>query len=501
MEAAQCESITKMGKRVHDEVMGVSDYSQTEKKQKTAENEQFVVDEIEGADSASNNTGSDPNNDESPLCLNDINNHCLRHVFEFLSLHDQVQMAEVDDQFIFPAAEAFSCRYRTKRIEVLVTSGPFYTPSRYGYLRIKGAVAMAGLQHFGARMLTLSANFDAFQFIAPAERHPIDLAILKTCTDSLKTLEINFCTESHFETIEKPFKMVQKLVINGCTLGETFGRLNEWFPSLVDLKLSGVEFLQPAAMETRFAHLTALHIVNDIDAQISERTIRQILRLNGQLTTLKLRCDYGAGVLLAIAEYSKQLALLELWMPTDRFASFTAAQKISLTMLKTLILHASATHAACEKMPFALTNVAELRLYGFYQYHPLIVELIASGVQLNAISMVPSKQQGAPSQLPSPVDHEAFKQAILTRTELKELELCVDEFIGDDLQGFIDDSKHMDVLRLMTSNLDNFQVLQIRTDEWALVEPDAKIYLIDLEINSFAIHFEVFHHLAIKRNK
>lgn len=502
---AQSQSVIKVAKdakRVCDEVMNVCEFSQAQKKQKKAENEKIVVDEIEEAASTSSiNTNNDDKDDDGsgPLQLDNINHHCLRHIFEYLSLHDQIKMAELDDHFIFPAVEAFSCRYRAKRIEALVSSKPAVISSGFGYLRIDSAVAMAGLQHFGARMSRLSANFNAFRLIAPAKRHAIDLAILKNCSDSLKTLEIRFSIESHFETIEKQFKKVENLVIDGSTLGTTFGQLNKWFPNLIDLKLAGVQFLQPAAIETRFAHLTALNIVNDIDAQISDRTICEILLLNGQLNTLKLRCDCGADVLMAIAENLKRLESLELWMPTDGFACYTAKQKISLKMLKTLTLRVSAKNVAIKRMPFVLENVNELRLYGFDQYHRLIVNLITSGDQLNMISMVPSEQYGFPSLTPSPYDYEALKQAILTRKHLKELAFCVDKFIGDDLMRFMDDEcKHVEVWRVMTSNVAILQALLMRTSNGSSLDLVVDKFLTNVGTNGFTFHLA---HLTLNRHK
>lgn len=494
MEVAQSVVMANDIKRGRD-VVNCSRSMQTKKKRKTGEDEQIVGDKIE--ESAATENNNDSNDDNGPLQLDDINNDCLRHIFEYLSMHELIKVAELSKQFVFAAAEAFSRRYRKKQIEVMVTSEPDYKCFRFGYLRMNGAVAMTGLEHFGARMSTLSANFLAYRSIDPAQRHPIDVAILQKCTNSLQTFEINCCIESHFEMIEKPFAKVENLTIAGSTLGVKIAQLNRWFPNLMNLKLSGVEFMQPNLIETRFEHLTALHIVNDADAKIPERTIHQMLHFNRQLKSLRLRCDYGTEMLLAIMDNLTELETLELWIPTDRFASYTAKQKISLNTLKTLILHAAPDIAVVDKMPFTLKNVNRLRLYGFYQYHPLIVELIESGHQLNAIDLVPFQKQ----QLPLAYDYEAFKQALMTRRDLNELELCVDEFVGDDLRRFIEQCKQVNVLRLMTTNLNIFQTLQLRNDDWSLPEPGVKIQFVDLEIHNSGIHFQMFYQLVLKRNE
>lgn len=499
MEEGQKESaikLPKIVKRMHDDkAIDVSGISQEEKKRKTDENEN-------GQESSSSSTNrSDSDDDDIPLQLNTINTHCMQHIFEYLSLHDQIKMAELDGKFVFGAAEAFSRRYRVHRIEVYLSVYNNYSTMFYSRnLRIHGTVAMAGLQHFGARMLTLSANFCGFRSCKPEERYPIDLAILKNCSASLKTLQITACVETHFEMIEKPFKKIEKLTVNDSTLGTAFGQLNKWFPNVINLTLSLVKFVQPSTIETRFEHLTTLNIMNDQDAQMSEQTICKLLRFNVQLKSLKLQSNFGTDTLLAMAKSLQSLESLELWMPTDRFASYTAEQKVSWKMLKKFILHSSSKLAVFDKMPFVLENVNELRLYGFYQYHPFIAELIASGESLKTLIMVPTKPYTLP--FPATHDYDALQHAISTRQHLNELELCVDEFIGDDLMWFIDKCKNLNVVRMLTSNYSSFSpTSQLRTDRWLVLEPGVKMSYIDLGIASATVELEFFYELTIKRIK
>lgn len=507
IQSESSESIVAMAndkKRTHDEENNANASVQSGKKQKTDGDEQIIGNKIDksaavsiimGSKSDNENKGNDDEEDE-PLHLDDINNDCLRHIFEFLSVHELIKVAQSTSRFVFAAAEAFSRRYRKMRFEVMITEKLCCQWFRFGYLQLNGAMAVAGLQHFGARMSTLSANFAAYRLIAPAQRYPIDVTILKKCQNSLQTLEIHFCIESHFDMIEKPFEKVENLVVNGCKLGVKFAQLNKWFPNLVNLKLSDVKFVQPI-QTLHFEHLTTLHIVNDEDTKIQEHTIHQMLRLNRELKSLKLRCDYRAELLLAIKHNLVALETLELWIPTDLFASYKDEQKISLATLKTLILHAKSEGVVVEHMPFVLKNVDHLRLYGFHQYHPLIVELIASADQLKTVYLYPFEKQ----QWASPNEYEAFKQVLLTRHHLNELEFCVDEFIGDDLLRFIEQCKHVNVLRLLTTSLTNFQSLQIQNDDWLMPDSRVKIQFIDLDIHNSGAHFQMFYQLVLERNK
>lgn len=480
-------------KRSCDKLNGASGSLEMNKKRKT-DSFQNIVDKIEEIPFV---ITADNENDD-PLQLNDINNDCLRHIFEFLSLYDLIGMAEIDNQFIFAAAEAFSRCHREKRFVAVATSQPNHELFRFGSSRMCGPQAMAGIHHFGARIINLSANFDAFRSIAPANRYPIDMEIMKHCTDSLKTLEVRFCNGTHFENIDKPFEKVENLVFNCCTVGVKFAQLNKWFPNLVQLKLSSVRFVQPTSIEMPFEYLAELSIINDMDACISEQTIQKILCLNRQLKSLHLRCDYGTELLLTVMKYLKQLETLELWTPKDRFKDWPAEKKFSLKMLKTLILHASHDSTVLTKMPFVLENVNELRLNGFYQYHRLIIELIESGEQLNVLSLIPYQEQ----QSTSPNEHEALKRAILTRKHLDELELCVDEFIGSDLQRFIGEATQMKMLRLMTTNLTVLESLQWRNNnnQWSLPARGIEINFVDFNIHDDGMQFRIFHQLLLKRN-
>lgn len=225
MVNAQCKSIVcyfNNAKRVRDEVNDTID-PQIDKKRKI---EQIDGQHNDGIKSATTtDDGDDVASNKDPLELDAINNDCLRHIFEFLTLHDLINVAETSERFVFPAAEAFSRCFRKKKVEVMATSEPILKFMRLGFLRIDGDTAMTGLHYFGARMSTISANFDAFESIEDKCRHSIDEVILENCTDSLSTFDIHFCIESHFKTINKPFTKVKNLMLNGCILGEKFAQL------------------------------------------------------------------------------------------------------------------------------------------------------------------------------------------------------------------------------------------------------------------------------------
>lgn len=438
----------------------------------------------------------DDDNDNGPLQLDDINNDCLRHIFEFLTLHELIDVVETSNRFRFPAAEAFSRRYRTRKIEAVATSDPVLQFNRSGYVHITGAAAMNGLKHFGSRMSTVSANFDAFDLIDFEHRHAIDVAILQNCADSLVNFEVHFCIESHFQTISQPFAKAESVILNGCILGDKFAQLNLWFPNVVALKLAGIWLSQPVVLQATFAHLTDLSIINDVGAVITSQTIQQMLRLNRQLESLQLRCNYGVEMLQTIAQNLQQLQKLDLSTPDDRFASFPANQTFTFPSVRTFTLHALSKSDFVLKMPFALGNVAELRLYGFNQFHSLVIALIMSGDQLNTITLLPFQESWARTT----DDDDALKWALQTRRHLNKLELCTDEFEGDDLARLIRVCKNLKQLRLMSLQLNSLQATGLE-DDWTVYKHGSIAHYINMDDLDFGFKFQLFHHVCMKRNQ
>lgn len=481
--------VSNDAKRVRQEMYDANNNLQIDKKRKI---EKF---EFQKINESHNDTTDGADSDEKiPTQLDDVNTDCLRHIFEFLTLRELINVAEAVHTFSFPAAEAFSRRHRTSKIEVLGTSKLILNMCRDEYVRIDGPTALLALEHFGARISHISANFDAFEFVDHQYRHSIDLAILKHCTDSLINFEVHFCIESHFQTIIKPFQNVQHLLLNGCMLNDRFAQLNVWFPNVVTLKLAGIWLSQPMVIAVTFEHLTDLCIINDSDAKISAETIQQILHLNRQLQSLQLRCNYGVEMLQTIAQDLQQLAVLELSTPNDRFASFPTGQKFAFPMVRKFTLHASSEADYVVNMPFSLDNVNVLRLLGFDQFHPLVAKLISSGDQLNRISLLPVHEQYArPSD-----DDDALQQALRTRRQLNELQLCMDEFQENDLKDLIRSCKNLKKLRLTSLNYNGSKTAELE-DEWTVYKNGPSYHYVNMRDADYGFECQLFHYVCMHR--
>lgn len=400
-------------------------------------------------------------NTQDPLKLADINNDCLRSIFEYLSVHDLIDVAEANGQFTFAAAEAFSRCHRTKGIEMVATDEA--KRCNMLFIRLTGDTSAIALEHFGARMLTIAANLDGYEHSDGEQHIRFDALVVRHCSDSVRTLEIHRCKGMHFQMIDKPFTKVTHLIVNGSVLGEKVCALREWFPNVVRLALFQVNLWRNKSIEAHFDHLTSLQIFNDLRAihSIPTQTICNVLSLNRQLRLLQLYCDYDNALLVTIAKHLTQLESLELWTPYDRFEGF-AGRKVAFVAVKTFILHALPHAQIVYNMPFDLKKVEALKLYGFDQHHPLIADLIKSGEQLRAITLFPFNTRVTMVMLPPYNWHVAMvslmrwprahvdylKMALRTRNNLVELELLVDEYEDDDLVRFLADCKLLRNVRL-----------------------------------------------------
>lgn len=484
-------------KRVRDETAHdatTADQIPIEKKRKleqtdNVDNDNQVKDAIVAA--ADDNTKDDDDNDDS-LKLDGLNNDCLRHIFEYLTLPQLINVAETSGRFVFPAAEAFSRRYGWQKVIVCATTeNPILVADLE---RLDGTVVLTALNQFGARMKTISAYFHDFEKMID---NPIEVLLLKKFTDSLVDFEMHYCSESHFQSIIKPFPNVKNLTLEACTVGANFFQLNRWFPNLTALKLTANWWSPSIVLQTKFEHLTHLSVINDgFRNDLSPQAIHPMLRLNPQLKSLQLQCNYGFEMLQTITELN-QLEMLELSTPQDGFGSFEADQKFAFPGVKIFTLYAPKLANCVVKMPFSLKNVQELRLYGFNQFHSQVGALISSGDLLNTISMLSFQR---PRSTADPNHPNALACALRTRRHLSELQLCSDEFEGDDLAQMIGACEKLQRLRLVSLQGIPFNVTGLEHD-WVVCGHETKSFSVNMGDDDSFIGCKSFDQMCMQRKQ
>lgn len=494
----EMKSAQNDAKRVREETpFDAADQMPIEKKRKFGQMDNEEND-IQVNDAAAVAAADDDNTeDDDSLKLDGLNNDCLRHIFEYLTLPELIDVAETSGRFVFPAAEAFSRCHSWQKFLVAATSKPMLV---FESQRLQGAAMMSALNHFGARMKTISAYFNEYDMIEFGHPDPIDVVMLKQCTDSLADFQMNYCMESHFQSVIKPFTNVKKLTLDRCTLGVKFSQLSQWFPNVAVLKLLYVWLPPSIVLQATFKNLTHLSVTNHGSYDdISPQAIHQMLRLNRRLKSLQLKCNYDVEMLRTIADELRELEVLELSTPRDAFASFHTDQKFTFEMVQIFTLHAPKRKDYVMNMPFSLKNVQELRLYGFNQFHSLMVALISSGDLLNTITLLPPRWLLSTADEISP---NGLARALRTRHHLSELELCSDEFRGDDLEQMIDACKQLQRLRLVSSSSG---IIPIDTEglehDWIVCGHGTKDFPINMDDDVIKYGFEIFDRICMQRKQ
>lgn len=367
-----------------------------------------------------------------PLRLSDINFDCMEAICNYLNVQDLVAISDVHTHFVSAAATAFVRHYGRKCVYLNLCS---LHHNEDDCIEINKEIAGAFFHHFGQLISTLYLDCMAQREVA------IEKALLQYCTGSLVKLELTMCRVNAFATINKPFEKVQQLGIVKSWLGPQLSQLNVWFPNVINLKLDRVKFTSPTTLAVHFPQLKHLAI-NDNDETIPLSTLNELLRLNPQLESLILQCDYDYDFLHSINEHLPQLTKLAISSPEDRFRCF-ADQKMHFENVNKFTLSAYSYRGDfVVNIPFVFPCLKELNFDGFNEFNGTMLNFILQNKLLTKLSLMTSIDEWDDLTI------DDLKMIVDTLPELIELEFCADTFTVDELNGFLSQSKQLQKVRL-----------------------------------------------------
>lgn len=315
--------------------------------------------------------------DADLLKLVDINNDCLESIFELLDIGDLINVAEADDRFIQAAQSVFSRCHRKKS----VTSYNDSMSHIYNdYINVEIDSIAACLCHFGHLISSLSIDFN-FE-----HRTDIERAIQKYCKEPLTTLNLKFCHERQFETLNKPFVNVQNLRIDYSAINSDLSQLSRWFPNLASLELYYVQLPRSEFVEVHFSHLERLTIYSSLPLY---ETLSKMIHLNPQLKSLALYCYYSQQLMESISTQLVELQELALWTPMDGFRRFDG-QSFQFTSVTKFTLYGYRPTSPIHCVPFEFSQLQELNLIDFNVYHPHILKFVDDHSSANILRLVSS---------------------------------------------------------------------------------------------------------------
>lgn len=249
--------------------------------------------------------------------LLDLNGGCLRKIWDYLAVSDFVDVAEaveMTDQTVkiwartktdsaqkrFHFAESIQKIVHKKNgtcVHIDCIDGKDKVPF---YIRL--------LHRFGNLIKYLYVNYDNYDDRLALM---IDDAILSFCRESLHSLHLFNIDEDTLSTISLPFPNVSQLILMDGYLSENLSQFNKWFPKMQLLKLKSMQFDSSECIEQYFPHLKVLNLNNeefsqddydDYNSKITDANLKIAIRLNTQLSALKLaddeagRDDFGIRV-------------------------------------------------------------------------------------------------------------------------------------------------------------------------------------------------------------
>lgn len=358
------------------------------------------------------------------LQLTEINDDCLESIFGYLTLNDLVNVAEANWRFISSARAVFVRRYQ--KMNFYLNLGIIRMRMKNGTdYEIRKDVAIPFFRHFGGKVLGLYVNF--LLNIDQDVNTKLEHMIFQYCTATLTRLEWFFCNMDTFKAINKPFENVRELTISKGSLSQQLSLLDIWFPNLIKLHLIYVKPFNPVSLETKFPHLKDLAIYN-AEMTIPLASIMQMVRLNPQIKSFRLHCDYDVHCLRSIAENLPQLEDLILQSPGDRFASF-ADQVVHFKNVTSFLLMVPyyRRNEFVVNMPFAFQRLEQLTLVGFNKFKDQLMSFIVQNKGIRSLNLEPTVDDW------DDLTDFDLKTIIMALPNLTTLKFCADLFEIDDL--------------------------------------------------------------------
>ncbi|XP_055305891.1 uncharacterized protein LOC129570345 [Sitodiplosis mosellana] len=272
-------------------------------------------------------------NDNEVVCATqivDVNNDCLEHVFNHLSLMDLINVASANKQLGPAAATVFARKHGKKMVEILACdfSSKFSETEAVevtndAILISKPAVAFRILRLFGDVIFNITMRGKWPFHVERLNEQQIPLGkhtlayINEYCSDSLKSLALDSVVFM-FADAKKPYKNVEELSIEHGTIGFEASQFNDTFPKMHRLNLNFNAFSDHKHFAGRLEQLEHLKIgFFGLCDGLTRTDVRKIICLNPQLQSLSLMGDFNLKFWDYASKQLKQLIALELYFDQD----------------------------------------------------------------------------------------------------------------------------------------------------------------------------------------
>lgn len=169
-----------------------------------------------------------------PMKITDMKHECLDMAFDYLEVHDLLNLAHASTWFRQAAVMAMK-RKRTKSVK-LFNDIPTEFMWILGDLYVNGIkMCLRVLRCFGHVITCLEVDYDRF---AANQRGYLDQYVNGYCVDTLVELHLLNGDEKTLKKLKAPFAELNKLTVYGAKLCGIVRNINsEWFPKMHHLEL------------------------------------------------------------------------------------------------------------------------------------------------------------------------------------------------------------------------------------------------------------------------
>lgn len=295
------------------------------------------------------------------LQLIDVNNDCLRAIFNHLNLIDLLNVADTSKRLKQIAEMEFERKYKTNQVHFAhVRPNPNRCVTVNGYRIVIGDLktCLQLLRCFGHIVNEIELNFGNIEAKFSAE---IERCLAEFCSQSLLFLSMFDNKSGHliFDAVEKSFMKIISLHLENCHIGAKTS-LTKLFPNMTNLYLHSNFYENPAILQENFPFLFIFSTEN-----LNESNIREILRLNPQLEKLYIHSNYSPELIRYANENLPKLEDLHLFDLPDGFLCDNL-DVIHLNNIKNFTLDtnnsyfAPAMNLVLDSLPFSFGKLKKL---------------------------------------------------------------------------------------------------------------------------------------------
>lgn len=268
----------------------------------------------------------------SNIPIPDLNDDCLRDIFDYATALDLISLAKVNSRFQRIAQERFAVKYKKFRLASLSDEAG----KNNTILRMEQLVNF--LTHFGSLIVSLEVDRSGS---IDGKYMTLEL-IAAHCTGTLHELTLNgFDMKGRQQHLRSLLAKLRKLYLVGCEFSKEFSKILRGCSALTKLKISDT-----FDMPNMIFNLPALESISFENIECPKKFLRRFLQKNPQLRKVKIiRCgDVDSAVFPAIASFVPQMEKIS-FKQNDSYGECSFVQNAKhftkLVALKKLAIHCS----------------------------------------------------------------------------------------------------------------------------------------------------------------